>query len=89
MVFKDTANTLKKILTDLSYDLEKAMKGNKSASQRVRTGTIQLAKISKLYRKESVASEKIGGTKKKPAKGKGKRGQHLKRASRLYRAKRG
>ena len=38
--------------------MEKADKGNKAASQRVRTSTVKLEKTAKLYRKESIRSEK-------------------------------
>lgn len=66
------SNTIKKMegmLMDLAMDLRKASeKGNKAASQRVRTGTIQFAKLAKQYRKESVAAEKRGGGKKRKAK---------------------
>ena len=58
MALKDTTKKMHATLEDLSKDLEKAEGGNKTAAQRVRTGTIQLAKLAKQYRKESVASEK-------------------------------
>lgn len=58
MALKDTVNTMRKGLEDLCRDLEKANGGNKAASQRVRTGTIKLAKIAKVYRKESLLAEK-------------------------------
>lgn len=57
MALKDTIVTMRQTLADLARDLEKASLGNKSAAQRVRTGTIQLAKTAKLYRKESVHAE--------------------------------
>ena len=68
MALKDTENKLEKLLEQLSYDLVKARKGNKAAMQRVRTGTIQLAKIAKVYRKESVVAGKKGAAKKKTTK---------------------
>jgi len=58
MALKDTTKKMHATLEDLSKDLEKAEGGNKTAAQRVRTGTIQLAKLAKQYRKESVVSEK-------------------------------
>ena len=58
MALKQTIGTLKSLLDDLCCDLNKAEKGNKTAAQRVRTSSIKFAKISKVYRKESVASEK-------------------------------
>ncbi|MBI5346505.1 MAG: hypothetical protein HZB76_05125 [Chlamydiae bacterium] len=54
MALKDTINIMQTILEKLSKDLQKSLKGNKAASQRVRTGTINLAKIAKVYRKESI-----------------------------------
>ena len=63
MVLKDTIHSMKRYLEELSHDLEKAALGNKSASQRVRTLTVKFAKLSKVYRKESVAAEKKFGAK--------------------------
>jgi hypothetical protein len=40
-------------------------RGNKAASQRVRTGTIMLERIAKVFRKESIYAEKIGKFRKK------------------------
>lgn len=65
MALKDTVKQLRDLLNMVTHDLEKADKGNKAASQRVRTGTVKMEKIAKLYRKESIKNEK--GT-KKPAK---------------------
>lgn len=58
MSLKDTIKKMNTSLADLVADLEKAERGNKTASQRVRTGSIHFAKLAKLYRKESVKSEK-------------------------------
>lgn len=66
MALKDTIKSMNCILCTLQKDLEKVDRGNKAASQRVRTGTIKLAKIAKTYRKESVAAEKSGSFKKRP-----------------------
>ena len=63
MALNDTIKNVRNLLTNISHDLEKADKGNKAASQRVRTGTVKLEKIAKLYRKESIKNEK-SGTKK-------------------------
>lgn len=62
-------NHMRKLLGDITTDLEKSSKGNKAASQRVRTGTVKLEKIAKSYRKESIQSEKSpsGRTKTKAA----------------------
>lgn len=58
---------MKKLLHEIVHDLEKSGRGNKAASQRVRTRTIKFAKIAKDYRKESIAEGRKGGAKKKPA----------------------
>jgi hypothetical protein len=65
MALKNTINSMNALLIELIKDLDKAEKGNKAASQRVRTSSIKLEKIAKLYRKESVKSEKSGKGKKK------------------------
>ncbi len=58
MSLKTTAAQLKRLLSQLHTDLEKAEGGNRSACQRVRTGTIYLAKIAKIFRKESIDDQK-------------------------------
>ncbi|HEY5259254.1 MAG TPA: hypothetical protein VIJ46_01305 [Rhabdochlamydiaceae bacterium] len=69
MSLKETINHLKMHLEEVLEDLGKASRGNKAASQRVRMGTIRIAKVAKVYRKESVSAErKGGGAKKKAAK---------------------
>lgn len=69
MAFKDTIKHLRDLLAQVTHDLEKADKGNKAASQRVRTGTVKMEKIAKLYRKESIKGEKsLKGTKKSSGK---------------------
>lgn len=68
MSLKDTIKHLRDLLTHITVDLEKAEGGNKAASQRVRTGTVRLEKVAKVYRKESIKSEKGTKTTKKPAK---------------------
>lgn len=55
---------MQNLLSAITVDLDKSTKGNKAASQRVRTGTVKLEKVAKLYRKESIKSEK-GQTKSK------------------------
>jgi len=64
MALKETMSQLQELLTCVTKDLEKGSRGNKAASQRVRTGTVKLEKIAKLYRKQSVAHEKTNKTKK-------------------------
>ncbi|MFZ0564806.1 MAG: histone [Chlamydiales bacterium] len=68
MALKSTCKSLKCFLECIQADLDKAEAGNKAAAQRVRTNTIKFEKMAKLYRKESVKSEKTGGGKGKPAK---------------------
>ena len=58
MAIKETVQIMRTLLLDLSKDLEKAYLGNKTAAQRVRVNTILLEKAGKLFRKESIASEK-------------------------------
>lgn len=65
MALKDTVKHLKDLLAQITHDIDKSERGNKAASQRVRTGTVKLEKVAKLYRKESIKTEKsTKGTKK-------------------------
>ena len=68
MALKETFKHLKDLLSNITSDLEKSEGGNKAASQRVRTGTVKLEKIAKLYRKESISNEKKTKGQKKPTK---------------------
>lgn len=68
MALKDTAKHMRDLLLHITHDLAKAENGNKAASQRVRTGTVKLEKIAKLYRKESIKTEKTTKGTRKPAK---------------------
>jgi Histone H1-like protein Hc1 len=68
MALKDTTKHLRELLSQITHDLEKAENLNKAASQRVRTGTVKLEKIAKLYRKESIKNDKSTKGTKKPAK---------------------
>lgn len=69
MGLKETTKHLKDLLNQITHDIEKADAGNKAASQRVRTATVRLEKTAKLYRKESIKSEKTTkGTKKSSGK---------------------
>lgn len=68
MSFADTMGKLELILTNLTKDLEKVNRGNKSAAQRVRVGTIRLEKIGKQFRKESVNAERSCKVRKKKPK---------------------
>lgn len=67
MALKDTMSAMRTLLHSVAHDLDKSGNGNKAASQRVRTGTIKLEKVAKMYRKESVAAEKKGGKAPKKA----------------------
>lgn len=58
---------MRELLSDITLDLDKSENGNKAASQRVRTGTVKLEKLAKLYRKESISSEKKTKGQKKTA----------------------
>jgi hypothetical protein len=71
MSFKETNKELRDLLNNITSDLEKAENGNKAAAQRVRTGTVRLEKVAKLYRKESISSEKKNKGQKKPTKSAG------------------
>ena len=63
MALNTTIETMKSLLLEISHDLEKGVRGNRAAAQRVRTNTIKFAKVAKEYRKESIA-EGRKGTKK-------------------------
>lgn len=58
MSIKEIYKQMKELLTHIVTDLEKSENGNKAASQRVRTGTVKLEKVGKVFRKESIAFEK-------------------------------
>ena len=68
MALKTTVEHLRKLLHEISHDLEKAGRGNRAAAQRVRTCTIKFAKTAKCYRKESISEGRKGGKRKKTAK---------------------
>jgi hypothetical protein len=82
MALKDTINALKKHVQELHHDLEKATAGVKAAAQRVRIGTIRLSKIAKVYRKESIAAEKLSLKKKASASKAAKKAKSTDRAKR-------
>lgn len=68
MSLVETVGKLEYLLTSLTKDLIKVSRGNKSAAQRIRVGTIRLEKIGKQFRKESVDAEKSGKFRKKKSK---------------------
>lgn len=72
MSLDETIKEMRELLTSISSDLEKAHAGNKAASQRVRTGTVKLEKLAKVYRKESIVTEKQEVEPKKAAPAKAK-----------------
>jgi hypothetical protein len=71
MGLKETSAHMKALIEEIMHDLTKALEGNKTASQRVRTNSIKFAKVAKTFRKESIAADKgVKGKKataKKPA----------------------
>lgn len=73
MALNDTLAQMNSLLMIMVMDLTKVSKGNKTAAQRVRVNTIDLEKIAKRFRKESVAAEKSGRLKKKVVKRSAKR----------------
>ncbi|NGX30212.1 MAG: Histone H1-like protein HC1 [Candidatus Anoxychlamydiales bacterium] len=84
MALKETLKSMHKYLECIAKDLKKAEKGNKAASQRVRTCTIKLAKVSKTFRKESVSEERKT-TKRKTTKKTAKRSTKRKTTKRKKR----
>jgi hypothetical protein len=68
MSLERTINQLHQLLSSISKDMEKVHRGNRTAAQRVRTGTIRLEKVGKQFRKESIRAEKTGRFKKKTKK---------------------
>ena len=66
MALNNTMHDMERLLKAIGDDLEKTIYGNKAAAQRVRTGTIRLEKIAKLFRKESIHAEKKGLLVRKP-----------------------
>lgn len=72
MALKNTVKDVHHLLARITHDLQKSERGNKAAAQRVRTSTIKLEKLAKLYRKESIAEEKKSKG-KRPAKASAKK----------------
>lgn len=71
MSIKDTFKNMRELLANIVSDLDKSENGNKAASQRVRTGTVKMEKLAKLFRKESISHEKKTKGQKKPTKSSG------------------
>jgi hypothetical protein len=68
MSLVDTIHKLEHLISSITKDLPKVHRGNKTAAQRVRTRTIQLEKVAKAFRKESMEAVKAGKLKKKKKK---------------------
>lgn len=58
MALKTTINSMRELLAEMDRDLDKTENGNKAAAQRVRTHSIQFAKVAKIFRKESIAASR-------------------------------
>ena len=65
MSFLQTTEELTQLLETVLEDVPKMMKGNKTAAQRIRTKTVRIAKVAKLWRQESLDQEKKKVTRKK------------------------
>ena len=87
MTFNDTIAQLGSFLTKAVDDLGKVHKGNKSAAQRVRVSTIEIEKIAKKFRKESVAVEKRSLSKNRLSSRKRRKGKKLPRRTHRRAAK--
>lgn len=73
MPLVETIDLLDSLFASLANDLRKVRRGNKAAAQRVRVGTIELSRVGKVFRKESLSAEKTGKFKKKGRRKKKKR----------------
>lgn len=58
MALKESIHLMKDLMHKMNADLEKTVKGNKTAAQRVRTSSVQFVKVAKMFRKESVCMGK-------------------------------
>lgn len=58
MMLSQVTEELVDLLEDVLNDIPKALKGNKSASQRIRAKTIKLGKVAKDWRRISLDLEK-------------------------------
>jgi Histone H1-like protein Hc1 len=54
MDLKDSIHQMNELLNGMLRDLVKTAKGNRAAAQRVRTASVDFAKIAKVFRKESI-----------------------------------
>jgi hypothetical protein len=60
MALIETLSHLEELLSEIGKDLQKVLRGNHSAAQRIRVGTLRMEKVGKLFRKESLTAEKAG-----------------------------
>lgn len=74
MALDDTITDLDSLLGQLSRDLSKAHRGNKSAAQRIRVNTVRLEKVAKQFRRESLLAEQGALLNKKRARKRRKKG---------------
>lgn len=65
MPLSDVVDQLTALLEAISRDIPKMGRGNKTAAQRMRTATVRLEKVGKLFRKESLRAEKALRSKKR------------------------
>ncbi|MBM3193985.1 MAG: hypothetical protein FJZ59_07130 [Chlamydiae bacterium] len=68
MAFLQTTEELTLLIQAILKDIPKVLKGNKTAAQRIRTKTVKIAKVSKVWRKESLDQEKKKAKPKKKEK---------------------
>ncbi len=68
MAFLQTTEELTLLLQAILKDIPKVLKGNKTAAQRIRTKTVKITKVSKVWRKESLDLEKKKAKPKKKEK---------------------
>jgi hypothetical protein len=66
MSLRETINYLQHLCNNISNDLSKVTRSNKTAAQRVRTSTVKFEKMAKIFRKESVKAERSGQFNKHP-----------------------
>lgn len=55
---EDTIDKIQNLLTNLRVNLNYAAQGNKAASRRARKNTLELERLFKQYRKESIEAAK-------------------------------
>ncbi len=65
MSYHKTTDNLVDIMENVLKDVPKALKGNKTAAQRIRTKTVELSKLAKEWRRLSLLQEKKKNAPKK------------------------